>query len=858
MLSPQLRKKVHSLWTLFWTAGISNPLAAIEQITYLLFIRQLEGLDKQRVDAGKRSIYGRGPDLEKVKKGEYQHCRWSYIRRAPSFQLLNNTVFPWLRSLEKSLAVDVANNGGPLSKITGRLADAYFILDSNKTDTLTRAVGHIDELFRQLDSRSANADIMGDIFEHLLEEVKESGKNGQFRTPRQIIRFMVELLDPAPGTRVIDPACGSAGFLINTLLHWRARHTDIESLKLEWDGTPHNLLPNWPEAQAPDLDQCLHGYDNDRTMVRIAWMNLLLHGLESPAVSQLDSLSKRMLEGESRSHDHVLANPPFTGSVDEKDLSDNRDRVPYERNKPITTKSELLYVWLILDLLDTGGRAAVIVPDGVLFGNTGPHQRLRRQFLFENTLEAVVSLPASVFQPYSGVKTSILVFQKAQTPGSSLPKGEEPRTREVWFYEVAEEAYSLDQKCKPRLGQDNDLFDALEKYAAWKAAQAIAGGDEPATVLAELGRRPGWTGLIAELRDADTATAAARLRGLATGTDYWQPEYWEERWRVVDEDFLKVFPDKDTDKGQTHGIHEIWPDLPRDPRQAEAAVIAEQGPRLAECFERHCAASLRAAYAGASKAMRILFANDVEKRREYTARAARDLWNLANRLIREENPLDREYDQYGFNAVKPLLDGARDKAATWAAEVVELTEVGAAEAPNLDANGPELLAILRAFARLDGYNVWRRGNGIQRHEGKRGLGEDGEPTRVPAPQSWVVPVRVWARRDTWGQDPETGDEIAEPTHDANGLIRPEYLAWLRDKAQAFDDDATLNKGYLDRLAPDCLEALDFNLSAGRHKPFVFDAGSHRPPAELIRELDAIHAEIRERLGRLLALVEGAA
>ena len=161
MLSPQLRKKVHSLWTLFWAAGISNPLAAIEQITYLLFIRELEGLDKQRVDAGKPSIYGRGPDLEKVKKGEYQHSRWSYIRRAPSFELLNNTVFPWLRSLEKGLADDVATNGGTLSQITGRLADAYFILDTNKTDTLTRAVGHIDELFKQLDTRSANADIMG-------------------------------------------------------------------------------------------------------------------------------------------------------------------------------------------------------------------------------------------------------------------------------------------------------------------------------------------------------------------------------------------------------------------------------------------------------------------------------------------------------------------------------------------------------------------------------------------------------------------------------------------------------------------------------------------------------------------------
>jgi type I restriction enzyme M protein len=801
MLSPQLRKKVHSLWTLFWTAGISNPLAAIEQITYLLFIRELEGLDKQRVAAGKPSIYGRGPDLEKVKKGEYQHCRWSYIRRAASFDLLNNTVFPWLRYLEKGLADDATNNGGTLSQITGRLADAYFILDTNKTDTLARAIGHIDELFKQLDTRSANSDIMGDIFEHLLEEVKESGKNGQFRTPRQIIRFMVELLDPAPGARVMDPACGSAGFLINTLLHWRARHTHPESLRLEWDGTPHNLLPVWPEGQAPDLDHSLHGYDNDRTMVRIAWMNLLLHGLESPDVHQRDSLSKRMGDEESGGYTHVLANPPFTGSVDEADLSENRERVPYERNKPITTKSELLYVWLILDLLDIGGRAAVIVPDGVLFGNTKAHRALRRQLLFENTLEAVVSLPPNVFQPYSGVKTSILVFQRAQTPQVKPAKGDEPRTSEVWFYEVVDEAYSLDQKRKPRFDQDNDLFDALEKFNAWRAARAIEAGEEPATVLAGLARRPGWEALIAELRDADPSAASARLRSLATGSDYWQPQYWEERWRVVDDDFLKIFPDKDTDKGQTYGIHEIWPDLPRDPREAEAAIIAGQGPRLTGCFERHCAEALRSVFASASKAMRSILVEDADKRREHTARAARDLWNRINRMIREENLLDREFDQYGFNALKPLLDRARDQAAEGAADAMNLTDTDQAPAPDSVAAVPELRAILCEFAKLDGYNVWRRGNGIDCHAGKRGLVEDGEPARVPAPQSWVVPVRVWTRRDTWGSDTETGEEITEPTHDADGPIRPAYLDWLRDKAQVFDDDATVAKGHMDRLTP---------------------------------------------------------
>ena len=183
MLSPQLRRKVHDLWSLFWSSGLSNPLVAIEQITYLLFIRQLEALDRVRVSDGKTSIYVALSTDTAI--ADFERCRWSYIRQNPSFSLLNDTVFPWLRSLESR--VGPAQNGNTtLGHISGRLSDAYFILDVNKTDTLKRSVGLIDDLFRQLDTRSVNADIMGDIFEYLLEEVKESGKNGQFRTPRHV------------------------------------------------------------------------------------------------------------------------------------------------------------------------------------------------------------------------------------------------------------------------------------------------------------------------------------------------------------------------------------------------------------------------------------------------------------------------------------------------------------------------------------------------------------------------------------------------------------------------------------------------------------------------------------------------
>jgi type I restriction enzyme M protein len=469
MLSPQLRQKVHNLWSLFWTAGIANPLAAIEQITYLLFIRQLENLDRERVNLGKPSIYAprrkaAGHDAV-IEDAGYEQCRWSFIRQNVSFKLLNDTVFPWLRGLEEWLKEQSSNGDDRLSQVTGRLNDAYFILDTNKTDTLTKAVHLIDELFRHLDTRSVNADIMGDIFEHLLEEVKESGKNGQFRTPRHVIRFMVELLNPKLETHVLDPACGSGGFLLNTIVHWRAQHTDKEVLKLQWDGTPHNTDKHvWPDGKSIDLNRHFHGYDNGRTMVRIAWMNLILHGLEFPSVTQLDTLSKQLdkLQGENKAEkefDYILANPPFTGNVDEGDLSTNRERFPAGRgDAPITTKSELLFVWLILDLLKVGGRAAVIVPDGVLFGNTNAHRALRRQLLFTNTLEAVVSLPANIFQPYSGVKTSILVFQRAQLADSKVAAGAPPRTQEVWFYEIEDEAYSLDQKRKERFGQQNDLW----------------------------------------------------------------------------------------------------------------------------------------------------------------------------------------------------------------------------------------------------------------------------------------------------------------------------------------------------------------------------------------------------------------
>ena len=867
MLSPQLRRKVHDLWSLFWSSGLSNPLVAIEQITYLLFIRQLEALDRERTAAGKPSIYRWTAQEEEQYKRQaatmaavlkhsstsaldrlrrergFDRCRWSYIRQNPSFELLNDTVFPWLRGLEDRLG-ETQNGDATLGRISGRLKDAYFVLDPNKTDTLKRSVSLIDDLFRQLDSRSVNSDIMGDIFEYLLEEVKESGKNGQFRTPRHVIRFMVQLLQPELGSSVLDPACGSGGFLINTLVQWKADHTDKDTLRLEWDGTPHDVQYHvWPENRQYDFSTVFRGYDNDRTMVRIAWMNLVLHNLDSPEVHQLDALSKSLRGKESGHYRYILANPPFTGSVDADDLSDQAGRFPRKGrgNAPETLKSELLFVWLMLDLLENGGRAAVIVPDGVLFGGTNAHRALRRQLLFDNTLEGVVSLPANIFQPYSGVKTSILLFQKA---GQPIEKGDEPRTPEVWFYEVTDEAYSLDQKRKALPGRDNDLWDALIKFRAWREYRE---GD-------------------AELDHRDAAVANA----------YHQPDYWEERWRAVDDDLLRIFPDQDGNKGRPWALHDLWPaDFPfdttdpRGARQYDDAILAKVRPRFEQTFQTLVQASVRWSYANA----------DEPDQKTAIAEAEKAAKRLAGQLTRRpragqteddtgepaaQDPLDREFDQFGLNALKALLKEISAKVSDWAAAVPlpdDSPPAGSDAASGSDPQQPdtdqalaELTPLLSEFAKLDGYNVWRRGNDILPRPGKLTAADDGQPERKPIQQSWIIPVRVWAQRDTWGTDPETKAPIDKSTH-KDGLVDPDYVHWLRDTLEVFDDeDGTVKKPFLDRLDPKCLEALDFNLSAGRHAPFTLDAGTHREPAEIITELQDVHAQIQGRLERLLTLV----
>ncbi|MFN3985814.1 MAG: N-6 DNA methylase [Rhodocyclaceae bacterium] len=499
MLAPHIKKKVDELWNRFWAAGLTNPLVAVEQITYLLFLKRLEDIDLKRQQHGFSSIYA-----------GYESCKWSYIRQEKTNPgHLIDVVFPWLRDLDKHFTRASAD-GTELASLNNRMADAYFQLDPNKGKVLSDAIDAIDQLFARAGEGSAAQDIMGDTFEYLLSEVATAGKNGQFRTPRHLIRFMVELLDPEPGQRVIDPAAGTGGFLFSTQQYLMRKFSAQDNLRLEWDGTPHRTDG---AAATPEQYAAIHnganfvGLDNDRTMARIGWMNLVLHDVTDPHLLQGDSLSKRegkeQLEEllESESYDFVLANPPFTGTVDSGDLEPDSLRFPRvggggkKKDDSITNKSELLFLWLMLDLLRVGGRCAVIIPEGVLFGNTDAHARLRRELLTEHVVEGVISLPGGVFQPYTGVKTSILIFRKEtrRDDKQTFTGAVAPRTEYVWFYEVEKDGYSGNAKRTPLPGQQNDLWDALEKFKAWR----VHGRD-----------------------------GAAR-----TEKTLLQPSYWPERWR---------------------------------------------------------------------------------------------------------------------------------------------------------------------------------------------------------------------------------------------------------------------------------------------------------------------------------------
>lgn len=832
MLAPHIKKKVDELWNRFWAAGITNPLVAVEQITYLIFLRRLQTIDSDRANTAQRtgksyvSIYERRDS--DPPEWQPERCKWSYIREEKTdVKNLIDNVFPWLRSIESRLSGEIGSD--ELNSLHNRMADAYFQLDPNKGKVLSDAIDAIDQLFARAGEGSAAQDIMGDTFEYLLSEVATAGKNGQFRTPRHLIRFMVELLDPEPGQRVIDPAAGTGGFLFSTQQYLMRKYSAQENLVLEWDGTPHRTDG---AAATPEQYAAIHnganfvGLDNDRTMARIGWMNLVLHDVTNPHLLQGDALSKRKGKGqleqvlESETYDFVLANPPFTGTVDSGDLDPDTVLFPRvggggkKKDESITNKSELLFLWVMLDLLRVGGRCAVIIPEGVMFGNTDAHMRLRRELLIEHVVEGVISLPGGVFQPYTGVKTSILIFRKEtrRNDKQTLSGAVAPRTEHVWFYEIEEDGYSKDARRNPRPGQHNDLWDALEKFKAWISHGRVGAQRNEKTLL--------------------------------------QPSYWPERWRQaqlnrqengseVQTPAGKAFAtlsDKSMWEGDVWGIHELFRELPKPPKEAEEQIRAVTSGVLLGLAIQALTPAAKKAWDATLSARLAEKITDVELLDAWK-RAAKPVEAEFKKLARENEAFFEKEDSPALSIWKDLLKTALAEAQ---GDVYVLGILRDNQPPKVMTTHDirqKLAAAACEVAKLDGFDVTLRSLAID------------QASDLTAAKHWVVPVRDWARNDEWQSD--DGQLIG--SHDADGVVRPAYV---RDKLSAglYDDKGTLKDGLLD---PDCIEARDWNLSAGQYKPFDFtQIKSDKGVAELIGILKTTEEDIIIGLDKLLAMVEG--
>jgi type I restriction enzyme M protein len=402
MLTGEIRNQIDKIWDAFWAGGIANPLEVIEQITYLLFIRRLDDLhtlEENKANRLKKPIERRVfPEGKDARGRPYEDFRWSHFKHFEAkemFTVVGEHVFPFLRTL-----------GGDDSTYAHHMKDARFTIPTPAL--LARVVDMIDHVPME------DRDTKGDLYEYMLGKIASAGQNGQFRTPRHIIRLMVEMVAPQPRDIVCDPACGTAGFLMTTGEYLRDQHPEIfrdEKLKEHFH---HQLF---------------HGFDFDNTMLRIGSMNMLLHGVENPDIRYRDSLAQDHA-GEEEKYTLVLANPPFAGSLDYENCAKDLQQIVK------TKKTELLFLALFLRLLKPGGRAAVIVPDGVLFGSSNAHKTLRKILVEEQKLDAVISLPGGVFKPYAGVSTAILLFTKTNSGG----------TDHVWFYDVDADGMSLDDK----------------------------------------------------------------------------------------------------------------------------------------------------------------------------------------------------------------------------------------------------------------------------------------------------------------------------------------------------------------------------------------------------------------------------
>lgn len=440
MGSRDLENKIQGLWDKFWSGGIANPLTAIEQITYLLFMKQLDELDAKRqkvanspLSKGKKKhesifegpYWAPGKDSDKDEPIDRSTLRWSNFKRMPAEEMLRHmqtNVFPFIQNL-----------GDEQSHFTKHMKNAVFIIP--KASLLTEAVKTIDAIYEDIKLENRYIDAQGDVYEYLLKQLSGAGKNGQFRTPTHLIEMIVELVQPKLGQRIADPACGSAGFLLGAykyIISQFSSESKIDDSGFKRGSSADKLVDE--NLNKKLKSETFYGFDIDSTMIRIGLMNLMMHGIDEPKIDYTDTLSKRY--NEDNFYDVILANPPFTGSVDKGDLNES-----FELD---TTKSELLFLERIYKMLRIGGTAGVVVPQGVLFGSGKVYKQIRELLISRCELRAVISMPSGFFKPYTGVATAVLVFTKG---------GE---TKDVWFYDMKNDGFSLDDKRTPQYNKNGD------------------------------------------------------------------------------------------------------------------------------------------------------------------------------------------------------------------------------------------------------------------------------------------------------------------------------------------------------------------------------------------------------------------
>ncbi len=424
MITGELKNKIDSLWDIFAAGGLVNPLDVIEQITYLMFIHDLDDTDNLRAkEAAMLGLPYQSIFADEVQVGDRtidgQQLKWSVFHDFPAgkmYSVMQEWVFPFIKNL----------HGDKNSAYSKYMDDAIFKLPTPLL--LSKVVDALDEIYRLM-NEIQSSDIRGDVYEYISSRLQVNGRAGAFRTPRHIIRMIVEMIEPKPDDVICDPACGTAGFLVEAGKYLKTNHSEIFFDRIKKDHFMNHMFS---------------GFDMGRTMLRIGAMNMMTHGIDNPFIEYRDSLSDQNPDKEKYSL--ILANPPFKGSLDADTVSADLLKVCK------TKKTELLFLALFLRMLRIGGRCACIVPDGVLFGSSTAHKAIRKELVDGNRLEAVISMPGGVFKPYAGVSTAVLIFTKTGHDG----------TDNVWFYDMTADGFSLDDKRSPVA--DNDIPDIIARF----------------------------------------------------------------------------------------------------------------------------------------------------------------------------------------------------------------------------------------------------------------------------------------------------------------------------------------------------------------------------------------------------------